>query len=100
LHQGKTRNYTNPEEVVQVEAFLKLTLIYGYPVERVKLYVTVKMGSSTKEADIVVYNDNECREPKIIVECKKPDVSELEFEQAIEQGFAYCFATAKTVKFL
>lgn len=100
LHQGKTRNYTNPEEVVQVEAFLKLTLIYGYPVERVKLYVTVKMGSSTKEADIVVYNDNECREPIIIVECKKPDVSELEFEQAIEQGFAYCFATAKTVKFL
>jgi type I restriction enzyme M protein len=100
LHQGKTRNYTNPEEEVQVETFLKLVLVYGYPVERVQQFVTVKMGASSKEADIIVYNDDECKEPQIIVECKKPEVSELEFEQAIEQGFAYCFATAKTVKFL
>lgn len=100
LHQGKTRNYTNPEEEVQAVTFLKLVLVYGYPVERVQQFVTVKMGASSKEADIIVYNDDECKEPLIIVECKKPEVSELEFEQAIEQGFAYCFATAKTVKFL
>lgn len=100
VHQGKTRNYTNPEEEVQAETFLKLVLIYGYPVERVQQYVTVKMGASSKEADIIVYNDDDCSEPQLIVECKKPDVSELEFEQAIEQGFAYCYATAKTVKFL
>jgi len=58
------------------------------------------MGSSTKEADILGYNDDKCEEPHIIVECKKPEASELEFEQAIEQGFAYCYATAKTIKFL
>ena len=100
LHQSKTRNYINLEEEVQADTFLKLVLVYGYPVERVKQFVTVKMGVSSKEADIIVYNDDECKVPQIIVECKKPDVSELEFEQAIEQGFAYCFATAKTIKYL
>lgn len=100
VHQKKKRNYTNPEEQVQAETFLKLILVYGYPVEHIQQFVTVTMGSSTKEADILVYNDDEWSEPHIIVECKKPEVSELEFEQAIEQGFAYCYATAKTVKFL
>lgn len=32
MHQKKKRNYTNPEEQVQVETFLKLILIYGYPI--------------------------------------------------------------------
>ncbi len=100
VHQKKKRNYTNPEEQVQAETFLKLIIVYGYPVERIQQFVSVTMGSSTKEADILVYNNDECSEPHIIVECKKPEVSELEFEQAIEQGFAYCYATAKTVKFL
>jgi len=100
IHQSKRKNYTKPEEQVQAETFLTLVLVYGYPVEHIQQFVTVTMGSSTKEADIIVYNDEECTEPHIIVECKKSDVSELEFEQAIEQGFAYCFATAKTVKYL
>jgi type I restriction enzyme M protein len=100
LHQGKKRNYTNPEEQVQTETFLKLVLIYGYPVERIQQFLTVTMGSSSKEADIIVYNDDDKKEPHVIIECKKPEVSELEFEQAIEQGFAYCYATAKTIKYL
>ncbi len=100
VQQGKVRSYMNPEEEVQTETFLKLVLIYGYPVERIQQYVSVKMGASSKEADIIVYNDDACTEPQLIVECKKPDVSELEFGQAIEQGFAYCYATAKTIKFL
>ena len=100
LHQKKTRNYSNPEEQVQAETFLKIILVYGYPVERIRQFVTVTMGASKKEADIFVYNDDECLEPHIIVECKKPEVTELEFEQAIEQGFAYCYATARTMKYL
>jgi len=71
IHQNKKRNYSNPEEKIQAETFLKLVLSYGYPVERVKQFVTVTMGSATKEADIVVYNDNENNEPLIVVECKK-----------------------------
>jgi type I restriction enzyme M protein len=33
------------------------------------------LGSETKEADIVVYNDDECEETYILVECKKEDFS-------------------------
>ncbi|MBN2510268.1 MAG: restriction endonuclease subunit M, partial [Spirochaetales bacterium] len=100
IHQGKTRNYNNPEEQVQAEVFLKLVLSYNYPVERIQQFVSVTMGSSVKEADIVVYNDDECTKPHIVVECKKADVSELEFIQAIEQAAAYAYALSGTIKYL
>ena len=92
IHQNKKRNYTNPEEKVQVVSFLKLVLTYGYKPECIQQFVTVTMGASTKEADIVVYNDDKFLSPHIVVECKKQEVSELEFAQAIEQGFSYAVA--------
>ena len=45
------------------------------------------MGSQIKEADIIVYADDDLKSPLIIVECKKPDVSELEFARAVDQAF-------------
>jgi len=51
IHQNIKRNFNNPEEKVQAEAFLTLVLIYGYPINRVKNYVTVQMGSETRQAD-------------------------------------------------
>ncbi len=92
LHQNKKRNYTNPEEQIQAETYLKLVLIYGYSPQKIKQFVTVTMGASTKEADIIVYNDDQLQSPHIVVECKKQEVSELEFKQAIEQGFSYAVA--------
>lgn len=89
LHQNKKRKYTNPEEQVQTLSFLKLILHYNYPVECIKQFEPVKMGSSTKEADIIVFNDKQCQSPYIIVECKKRDISDLEFKSAVEQAFSY-----------
>ncbi|HUK56492.1 MAG TPA: type I restriction enzyme HsdR N-terminal domain-containing protein, partial [Nitrospiria bacterium] len=89
VSQGKRRNYENPEEKVQAEAFLRLVLVYKYPVRRIRQYVSVQMGAETKEADIVVYSDEALKSPWIIVECKKPDVSELEFVRAVDQAFSY-----------
>lgn len=100
VHQNKKRNYATPEEKVQAESFLKLVLIYGYKPERIKQFVPVKMGSDTKEADIVVYNDDDCTQPHILVECKKQEVSEQEFVQAIEQAYSYSFALPNDVKFV
>jgi type I restriction enzyme M protein len=100
IHQGKTRNFNNPEEQVQAEVFLKLVLSYSYPVERIKQFVSVTMGASVKEADIVVYNDDECTKPHIVVESKKADVSELEFIQAIEQAASYAYSLSGTIKYL
>ena len=89
LHQKKTRNYGNPEEKVQAEIFLKLILEYNYPVEHIAQFVTVDMGVAKKEADIIVYNDKSHLSPHIVVECKKEDISELEFKNAVNQGFSY-----------
>jgi len=96
----RPRNYNNPEEKVQAEAFLKLVLQYGYNPERIKMYESVTMGSEKKEADIIVYNDDDFEEPHILVECKKEEVSEQEFLQAIEQAYSYAYALPNEVKYV
>lgn len=100
IHQNKSRNFTNPEEKVQAEVFVLLVTQYNYKPERIKMFVPVKMGVETKEADIVVYNDDECTEPHILVECKKADISDLEFEQAIKQAYSYAYAMPNDVKYV
>lgn len=92
LHQNRRRNYSNPEEKVQAESFLSLVLIYRYPVKRIRQFVAVQMGSETKEADIIVYDDDALKSPHIVIECKKPDVSELEFRRAADQAVSYAVA--------
>lgn len=92
LRQGKRRNYSNPEEKVQAESFLRLVLIYKYPVERIRQFVQVQMGTDTKEADIIVYDDDALKSPFIVTECKKADVSELEFRRAADQAVSYAVA--------
>jgi len=92
LHQKKRRNYETPEEKIQAETFLSLILVYKYPVQRIRQFVPVQMGVDTKEADIIVYSDDELKSPLIIAECKKPTVSELEFKRAVDQAFSYAVA--------
>jgi len=100
LYQNKKRNYDNPEEKVQAETFLKLIFNYDYKPERIKQFEPVKMGVETKQADIIVYKDDECTEPHILVECKKPEISEAEFQQAVEQAYSYAFALPNDVKYI
>jgi len=97
---SKPRKYTNPEEKVQAETFLKLVLTYNYSHKRIKHYEMVTMGSSKREADIIVYNDDACEKPHIVVECKKEEVSEMEFNQAINQAASYAYAMPGNVKYL
>lgn len=99
-HQNKERNYNNPEEKVQAETFLKLILDYNYPESRIKQFVSVTMGREVKEADIVVYADEMCLSPHILVECKRQEVSEAEYQQAIEQAYSYAFALPSDVKYV
>ncbi len=92
IHQNKKRNYKNPEEKVQAETFLSLILIYGYPVNRINLYVTVQIGSRTTEADIIVYDDDGLQSSYIVVECKKEEITDLEFNVAVDQAYSYAVA--------
>lgn len=99
-YQGKERNYNNPEEKVQALAFLQLVIDYNYPERQIKLFEPVTMGSEVKEADIVVFEDEVCVKPLILVECKKQEVSEAEFQQAINQAYSYAFALPNEVKYV
>ena len=92
IHQNKRRNYNNPEEKVQAETFLTLILIYGYPVNRIKQFISVQMGSEKKEADIVVYSDDKCEGTYIVVECKKEEITDQQFNVAVDQAFSYAVA--------
>lgn len=89
VHQNKKRNYNNPEEKVQTETFLTLVLIYGYPENRIKQFISVQMGSETKEADMIIYKDDLCDAPYILVECKKEDINDQQFNIAVEQAYSY-----------
>lgn len=99
VFQKKERNYNNPEEKVQAETFLRLILDYNYPVNRIKQFVPVTMGREVKEADIIIYDDM-CMSPHILVECKRQEVSEAEYQQAIEQAYSYAFALPCDVKYV
>lgn len=92
VYQNKRRIYTNSEEKVQAESFLRLVLTYNYPVNRIRQFVLVQMGSETKEADIIVYADDALKVPLIVTECKKSDVKELEFVRAADQAVSYAVA--------
>lgn len=98
--QTKSRNYNTPEEQVQAEIYCQLILKYGYPKEQIKNFVSVPMGSTTKEADIVVYSDAKCEKPYIIVECKEEEVSEQAFKMAEDQAFSYAHALAGEIKWV
>lgn len=99
-HQNKKRNFNNPEEKVQAETFLTLILIYEYPENRIKQFVSVQMGSETKEADIIVYNDDECESPYILIECKKEEVTDQQFTVAVDQAYSYANSGNVRAKFV
>lgn len=100
VFQNKERNFNNPEEKVQAETFLRLILDYNYPESRIKQFVPVTMGRGIKEADIIVYEEDMCLRPHILVECKRQEVSEAEYQQAIEQAYSYAFALPCEVKYV
>lgn len=46
------------------------------------------MGSETKEADIIVYNDDDWHSTHILVECKKENLTDQQFKITFNQAFA------------
>lgn len=100
LFQNKEYSYNKPEDKVQAETVLRLILDYNYPARRIKQFVPVTMGREVKEADIIVYEDDACMKPHILVECKRQEVSEAEYQQAIEQAYSYAFALPCDIKYV
>lgn len=86
---GKPKSYvwSDPEEKVRAEFYGDLVMKYKYPADRIDLEVEVYRRKPEDFADIVVYEDDGLTKPFLVVECKEPNVSAAEFEQAIKQAW-------------
>lgn len=80
-----------PEEAVRQLYIYKLVNDYGYPLERIQLEVPIHFGREIKRADIVIMDKDRPTIPYIIIELKKPKLSDGK-----EQLKSYCNATGGT----
>lgn len=87
LHNQKSQDWTDPEEWVRACSIAWLIIERAYPANRMKIEVTVPRRTPSDFADIVVYADDACREPYLVVENKASGQSRRDRTQAIEQLF-------------
>ncbi len=85
-HSGR---YSNPEEKVVAELWAELIYRYEYPPERIRFEVKVPGRVPNQIADLVVYEDDDQKAPYFVFECKRADLSDAAFDQAIEQACGY-----------
>ena len=87
---GKKYKFTDPEEKVRAIYYVELIERYQYLENQIDLEVTVPRRTPSDSADIVVFQDDAKKNPYIVIECKKDEISEHDFQQAIEQAFGNC----------
>ena len=86
----KKYRFTDPEEQVRARFYVELIEHFQYSQNRIDLEVRVPRRTPSDQADIVVFQDDDKKNPFIVIECKKDETSEAEFKQAIEQAFGNC----------
>lgn len=74
-----------PEEIVRQLYLMVLIDDYGYNSKFIQVEYAVKTGSTTKRADIVIFEEDRISQPYIIIELKKPN--SLEGKKQLE---SYC----------
>jgi type I restriction enzyme M protein len=83
----REENWSDPEERVRAAVFAWLILEREYPANRIEIEVTVPRRTPSDSADIVVYEDDACRTPYLVVENKPRGIAVRDAEQAVEQAF-------------
>jgi len=86
----KEYRFTDPEEQVRARFYVELIELFQYSENRIDVEVRVPRRTPSDLADIVVFQDDEKKNPFIVIECKKEEISEAEFAQATEQAFGNC----------
>ena len=84
---GKSYNFSDPEEKTRMRFYFDLIEKYKYPADRIEFEVGMsdEILKDNKYADIVVFTNDEQRKPYIVAECKRDDISGMEFEEAVKQ---------------
>ena len=91
LIRGKEIKLT-PEEAVRQLYIYKLIHEYGYPTDRIQLETPIHFGREVKRADITIMDKDRPTVPYIIVELKKPKLTDGK-----EQLKSYCNATGAPI---
>lgn len=86
LIQNKEYEF-GPEERVRAAIYIELVEDYNYSPSRIDFEVQVPRRTPSDFADIVVYEGDERLTNYVVVESKRENCSDTEFNQAIEQGF-------------
>ena len=87
INQARSYQWSDPEEWVRAKTIAFLIVKKGYPANRIKTEVRVPRRTPNDFADIVVFEDNKCRLPYLVVENKADGQSQRDQKQAIEQVF-------------
>jgi len=81
-----TERFSDPEEQVRAEFWAELIYRYEYKPELIGFETLVPRRTPQDRADLVVYEDRARKAPYIVIECKRADITDAEFIQAIEQA--------------
>ena len=81
----------DPEELVRAQMYFDLVTKYRYDPECIGVEISIMLGSDKKLADLIVYRTSEKKEGGafIVVECKKDEISDQEWQMAVKQGNSY-----------
>jgi len=81
---NKKYKFSNPEEQVRADYFVDLVTKYQYEPENIDLEVEMPKRVPNQFADLVIYNE-EVDNKYFVIEFKRPDITDNEFEQAVKQ---------------
>ena len=103
LAAGRSERWADPEEKVRAELWAELIYKYEYSAELIDFEVNVPRRTPNDFADLVIFDDDDDKKmPYFVIECKRPEISDAAFAQAIEQacgnraslGARYCGVVA------
>jgi len=87
LNQKREYDWCDPEEWVRARTIAFLIVSKSYPANRIRTEVQVPRRTPNDWADIVVYHDDRCTEPFLVVENKSAGQTKRNRTQGIEQLF-------------
>ena len=83
---NRTERYADPEEKVRAEYWAELIYRYDYEPNCIGVEVTVPDRTPKDIADLVIFQDHDQKRPYAVIECKRDDITDSQFDQAVEQA--------------
>lgn len=91
----KKYKFWDPEEQVRSDYFIDLVTKYQYEPENIDLEVSLQYGSNSIYVDLIIYNEWN-NKPYFVIEFKRSDITDNEFEQSVKQWTWYWKSLSST----